>query len=148
MTPPNKTKGNQMSIKVAELVSNAGEKEVLAALNMVAGKDEKKISDRQAVNTQLSRMITRNFGGLLKSGEIELSGGLSTVVRKLTQAKAKEKIHNLSKTENHVNLICDKCGYYAKTTRDFLKLGRLRCPLDSTVLKTKDERGETRGRIF
>jgi len=135
-------------IKVSELVTGASEKELLATFNQLAGKDEKKLDNRKAVEAKVTRILTRSFGGLLKSDEIEAGAGLAPTVRKLVQVKAKEKIHNLSKTENHVNLICSQCGYYAKTTQDFLKLARLRCPLDGTVLRTKDERGETRGRIF
>lgn len=48
--------------------------------------------------------------------------------------------------EHSLNLHCPRCGYMAKTTTDMLERGRLKCPVDRSVLKTKDERGEHRGR--
>lgn len=47
---------------------------------------------------------------------------------------------------SHLNLRCEKCGYYAKTTPENLKKARLKCPVDGSLLRTKEERGETRGR--
>jgi hypothetical protein len=41
-----------------------------------------------------------------------------------------------------VNLRCPDCGYYAKTTLEFLAMGRLVCPLDELQLLTKQERKE------
>ena len=43
-------------------------------------------------------------------------------------------------TEPHLNLRCPKCDYYAKTTRSYLAIGRLICPVDSQILLTWDER--------
>lgn len=48
----------------------------------------------------------------------------------------------------HLNLRCPACGYYAKTTPEWMSKGRLKCPVDGKDLLTKIERGETRGRRF
>jgi len=48
----------------------------------------------------------------------------------------------------HLNLRCPDCGYYAKTTPEWMSKGRLKCPVDGKDLLTKIERGETRGRRF
>lgn len=42
----------------------------------------------------------------------------------------------------HVNLRCPECGYYAKTTKDMLDIGRLECPIDGEELLTRQERKE------
>lgn len=78
------------------------------------------------------------------------------VAKKEPPAK-KAVVHNIKKKAvkseapktsdaSHLNLRCPKCDYYAKTTGAMLKQGRLRCPIDKSILQTKDERGETRGR--
>lgn len=46
----------------------------------------------------------------------------------------------------HVNLRCPKGDYYAKTTRNMLRVARLRCPVHKTILMTPAEREENRGR--
>jgi len=46
----------------------------------------------------------------------------------------------------HVNLRCPTCGYYAKTTKEWLAVKRLCCPIDGAELLTAGERGEKRGR--
>lgn len=53
-----------------------------------------------------------------------------------------------SASDHSVNLRCPRedCEYNAKTMRSLLKQGRLRCPIHHTILQTKEERGETRGR--
>lgn len=50
--------------------------------------------------------------------------------------------------DQSVNLRCPRedCGFLAKTNLAMLAQGRLRCPVHHTILQTKDERGETRGR--
>lgn len=55
------------------------------------------------------------------------------------------------KSDAHLhNLRCPKsdCPYLAKATGEVLALGRLRCPVHNTILKTREERGETRGRAI
>ena len=65
------------------------------------------------------------------------------VVRRILQ---KEKKGLQSETNHSLNLRCPKCNYSAKTTDEMLVKGRLRCPVDHCILRTKEERGETRGR--
>ncbi len=63
-------------------------------------------------------------------------------------APKKGAIKALSATGQHqLNLRCTKCDYAAKVTTGMLKKARLKCPIDGTILRTRDERGETRGRM-
>jgi hypothetical protein len=50
--------------------------------------------------------------------------------------------------KDYVNVRCPAagCGYWAKTTEQFLELGRLKCPIHDVVMNTPAERGETRGK--
>ncbi len=52
--------------------------------------------------------------------------------------------------EHMLNLRCPKegCHYFCKASDRMLKMGRLRCPIDRSILRTKVERGETRGRAI
>lgn len=45
-------------------------------------------------------------------------------------------------TKSHVNLRCPSCDYYAKTTREMLAVGRLKCPADGETLLTAKERAK------
>ncbi len=63
-------------------------------------------------------------------------------VKKVASGDKKQKVIP------HLNLRCPACGYYAKTTPEWMSKGRLKCPVDGKDLLTKIERGETRGRRF
>lgn len=69
-------------------------------------------------------------------------------VKPAKESKAKATPGGKQATPPHFNLRCPSCGYYAKTTMDFLNKGRLVCPVNPKhgVLKTAEERGEKRGR--
>lgn len=51
-------------------------------------------------------------------------------------------------TPPHLNLRCPSCGFYAKTTPEWLAKGRLQCPMNKAhgALLTAEERNEKRGR--
>lgn len=86
------------------------------------------------------------------------NANLASVVEKATQRavrsilsqqrKPASKSHGHKPDTHMLNLRCPKegCEYFAKTTDGMLKEGRLKCPKCKSVLRTKDERGETRGR--
>lgn len=42
----------------------------------------------------------------------------------------------------HKNLTCPECGYFAKGLVEWLKTGRLTCPLDGNMLETRSERAK------
>lgn len=130
------------------MVKTASDNEVLAVSNRLFGRDDTKIDDREAVETKITNTMKRNYGSLLKDPGVlgAIGGGLGSAISVLQSKKIAAKSKDLSTTEHHINLRCSQCTYYAKTTSDFLKLARLRCPIDGSVLKTKHERGETRGR--
>lgn len=77
---------------------------------------------------------------------------IKTVPIAVTAKKPMKKVASGDKKKQkiipHLNLRCPACGYYAKTTPEWMSKGRLKCPVDGKDLLTKIERGETRGRRF
>lgn len=60
--------------------------------------------------------------------------------------KQSKSVRKSVASEHQLNLWCPEGDYFAKTTTTMLRKGRLRCPKHNTVLKTREERGENRGR--
>lgn len=53
-------------------------------------------------------------------------------------------------TRHFRNLRCtvESCDFICKVPDDLLGAGKLRCPRHGKILKTREERGETRGRYM
>ena len=69
-------------------------------------------------------------------------------VKKQAKVPKAPKEKKKQKPSPHLNLRCEVCAYYAKTTTEMHAKARLVCPVDAKhgKLKTAEERGEKRGR--
>lgn len=93
-----------------------------------------------ATETDGDDVLTATDAGI----EFAKSNGLLKRVRGTAPADGAEP--KKQNTPPHLNLRCAKCGYYAKSTPAMLAIARLKCPVDNSILQTKEERGETRGK--